>query len=373
MFRKMVEIFVPCFLGSLASVVGIGAGLNSLIGGGPSQIGGGTANTGIYVPQGLSQADTYIQQLLGAQTGQTNQLSSTIDPILMSVLANNLGINTQPLVQAGQQAGQQYGNLSGLNQLYGNILQQLGIGSAAAGQQVYQQGADPQQQLYNTTVQQLQDQTRQGQAVRGLGNSPEGSMEEADVMSNFNINWQNSQLARTLAGLSGMLQANQGAGTDLSGATALFGAQPQNTLAAAQTPIAASTSAYSQPQAAATQYGTGIESLLMQPNANVLAQLMNYLSGGTTAGSAAAGAFNTNQLLQGQNTAAGTNSLLTGLSGLFGSQSNPSSFSTGAGNWLSTLFGGGGGGTDTSGLNYTQNFGTVTPSAGGTTTYYGTS
>jgi hypothetical protein len=60
---------------------------------------------------------------------------------------------------------------------------------------------DPQQALYGRTLQQVTDQTRSGEAARGVANTPYGAAAEGNALSNFNIDWQNQQLQREMAGL----------------------------------------------------------------------------------------------------------------------------------------------------------------------------
>jgi hypothetical protein len=69
---------------------------------------------------------------------------------------------------------------------------------------IMQQAFDPQQALYNRTVQQTQEQTRAGLEARGLDMSPYGAGVEGSALSNFNIDWQNNQLQRMLQGASGV-------------------------------------------------------------------------------------------------------------------------------------------------------------------------
>jgi hypothetical protein len=71
------------------------------------------------------------------------------------------------------------------------------------GGQIGQMGFDPQNALYNRTLQQVQEQQRAGQAARGISMSPYGAGLEGDATRNFNIDWQNQQLKRaTDAGAS---------------------------------------------------------------------------------------------------------------------------------------------------------------------------
>jgi hypothetical protein len=60
---------------------------------------------------------------------------------------------------------------------------------------------DPQQALYNRTLQQVTDQTRAGEATRGVADTPFGAAAEGNALSNFNIDWQNQQLQRQESGL----------------------------------------------------------------------------------------------------------------------------------------------------------------------------
>ncbi len=68
------------------------------------------------------------------------------------------------------------------------------------GGQIANTAFDPQQALYNRTLQQTQDQTRSGLEARGMDNTPYGAGVEGQALNNFNIDWQNNQLQRQIAG-----------------------------------------------------------------------------------------------------------------------------------------------------------------------------
>jgi hypothetical protein len=181
----------------------------------PSPSGGG-GGSNLYTPTGLSQADQQQQQLFNSQMGLYNQ-------------GNPYAGGYQ---QAAGQAGQTYGGLAGLaGQYSGQMGQQAQQAFGAqqqlqgAGQQVFNMGLDPQSALYQRTQQQLGEQVNAGQAQRGLGTSPVGGAEYNQAMSNFNIDWQNQQLARATQGagaLSGLygqaLNYGQQGAAGLSGA-----------------------------------------------------------------------------------------------------------------------------------------------------------
>lgn len=61
---------------------------------------------------------------------------------------------------------------------------------------------DSNKALYGRTLQQVTDQTRSGEASRGLAGTPYGAAAEGNALSNFNIDWQNQQLQREQSGLA---------------------------------------------------------------------------------------------------------------------------------------------------------------------------
>ncbi len=72
------------------------------------------------------------------------------------------------------------------------------------GQQFANQAFDPQQQLYNYMQGQNMNQTNAGLAQRGLSMSPVGAQIGNQSNQNFNMNWQNQQLAREQQGIQGL-------------------------------------------------------------------------------------------------------------------------------------------------------------------------
>lgn len=112
-------------------------------------------------------------------------------------------------VQAGQQAGGQAGaNFGQANNM------RTGANSLQTGANAVMNTAfDPQNALYDRTRQQVQDASRVSQAVRGITMSPYGAGLENQAMTNFNIDWQNAQLARQAQGLGAAGTATNSAGT----------------------------------------------------------------------------------------------------------------------------------------------------------------
>jgi len=117
----------------------------------------------------------------------------------------------------GAQFGAQLGGQAGLNQFgTGQALTGAGLGMLPYASQIMQTGFDPQQALYSRTLQQVQDQQNAQQAMRGIAMSPYGAGLANQATSNFNIDWQNQQLARQAqaAGAAGGLM---GTGANLAG------------------------------------------------------------------------------------------------------------------------------------------------------------
>lgn len=86
-------------------------------------------------------------------------------------------------------------------------------------QPILQQGFDPQNALYQRTLQQVQDQSNVNNAMAGVATSPYGAGLTNQATGNFNIDWQNNLLNRmaTAAGAAGGLTST-GAGVGQTGA-----------------------------------------------------------------------------------------------------------------------------------------------------------
>lgn len=247
------------FLGSLGGILGgvagnallpgIGGALGSALGGalgGAAGGGGGSTSGGsntAYIPSDrpgvdqnfLSNKDQY-QQALQQQQGAVN-------PYNQQLLQGQFNNPYQQSAQTGaNQAGQWYqNNANQANALaqgnYGYAQQQMqnaqqqqqlyqqGLGNVqgstnnlyGGGNQVLQSAFDPQNALYNRTAQQLTDQSRAAQYARGIQSSPLGASVESNALGNFNIDWQNQQLARQAQGLQSAQSAYGAAGNQYSG------------------------------------------------------------------------------------------------------------------------------------------------------------
>lgn len=147
-------------LATVASVVGIAAGANALFGG--TGGGGGFGGTGAYTPSDQPGADTAWQQALQQEQGALGTQNQNLSP---QYLSNIFQVNQQamPNVQGFYNAaGQQLANESNVNSNAQNM--QMGVGNT-----VWNTAQDPQNALYNQSLQQVQDQSRAASSLRGIG------------------------------------------------------------------------------------------------------------------------------------------------------------------------------------------------------------
>lgn len=130
------------------------------------------------------------QQYPGQYAGQFNQIAQSLinNPYaqLFQQGANNISPIGQNAAMGAIGAGQNY--------------LQAGQAQVPYAQSIMNTAFDPQNALYQRTQQQLIDQTRAGQAARGVATTPYGAAGESDALRKFDIDWQNAQLGRQAAG-----------------------------------------------------------------------------------------------------------------------------------------------------------------------------
>lgn len=265
---------------------GIAAGVVGSVAGGlvsdamsPSTSGGGPS---YYVPTGLRTADQTWQNLMsnlsgiyGAQMG--------ITPYANQSLQEGLAANSQyggAYQSAANQAGAQYGSLANFlnGQAASNIDKQNAL--FAAGQNVYNMGLDPQNALYNRTVQQLQDQTGATNSMYGLGSSAAGAGVANQALSNFNIDWHNNQLSRAAQGLQALSGAASTGGAYGQLGTAQATAVPGYSLQAGAVPYQTAQSIASTPGQLANTYGSFLNSNVYSPTESLMSQIIPYMNYG---------------------------------------------------------------------------------------------
>lgn len=290
-----------------------------------------------YIPTGQPAADKAAQNQLGYTGGSAQLAQMLANPMLAQLLRSFTndptisGLNT-----AAGQAGQQAGAFGNQMLLQGNALQQSALSALPQFQQILAQGTDPQSALYDRTLKQVQDQIGANLAQTGLTGSGAGAAVANQGISNFNIDWQNQQLARALSAMQGY-----GTGIGQLGSTVGAGAGLQqqgigDIAAAGALPYQANQTAMGGQQSALANFLSSIGAS-QGLGSNAISSLLSYLNTGQNANAiannaAGANASNVNQ--QNSNAAAGLGGLISGGSNALGSA-------------LQALFQSGGGSTPT--------------------------
>ena len=308
------------YVGAAAAAGSFALNLANSSGSGPSSgLAGGSSLSPTFIPTGQAQADQNFQGITGNMTQFGNSIPQQVIPQIQT--AGN-ALSNNPYAQFAQEAslqGGQYGVGTLAPQMEASASSLFGAGNTAL-----QTAFDPQQALYNRTLQQVTDQSNAINSMYGLGTSSAGAGVAGQNITNFNIDWQNQQLQRQLAGIAGAGRGFAG-GADLgSAAQGTFGsagAMPYNTFAGNQQNIINAQNAIS--SGANNAFGL---------DQNTLNALANYLRLGQSATGQAQNAQAVNFAQQqklGQQ-AGGALSGLGGLSSLFGS-SGGNSYGLGGG------------------------------------------
>jgi len=353
--------------GLLGSTVGapgagaaIGGALGGLVGGGSDagSTNGGSgqiAGSNVYSPQGLNFADRSWQDTLGQQLTNSGITADQVYPAYRRSFDELNAINYDPFLSGANNASNQYGHLADLNNYWAGQYENQARSAQGqqqnlydAGNQTYQTALDPQNALYGRTAQRIQDQVRAGQAARGLGNSSYGAGLEDQAMNNFNIDWENQQLARQTQGLNAMNAASEAgqsqgrlAGASMAGALSTAGQIPEFMLQQGQIPVSARQYVAGQPAAFANQFAQNMGGMNQQ-YANIGQQTIPYMYSG-------AGAQQAQQAFNYRQNAADANMYTQIGQGITkGSQGFIDNYNT-PGSWLSNLPGGGQGGSNVAG------------------------
>ena len=314
-----------------AALGGISSLMNATSGG------GGYTNTPYqYIPTGSSSADQTWQSLLGQETSQTGGLSS-IAPYLQQIFQQQQGLPYQQYQQAANQAGSMYPAIAGADIAAAGTLGGAANTALGAGGQVLNTAFDPQQQLYDRTIQRLQDQVRAANTASGVATTPYGAGLEGQAMGNFNIDWQNAQLGRQAQGIGAYGQANQLAGADISSMLQILGQAPQNLTQGGALPVQVGQQIGQMQTGAANQFSGGVGSAL-SPYAALQSQIIPYLYAGQGAGGNAFNMFAQQQANQQMQQQMGFQGLTQAANAFGGTNAGQ-----GTSNWLGSLFGSSGG------------------------------
>jgi hypothetical protein len=187
------------------------------------------------VPVNTFQAPN-MPQVASDTTSNISTMGSTLTDLLRQYMpfmntqttANTAGANAgataaQTTIPGATNVG--YGSIDAASALQGGGNQLMGSISPLlqGGNTVMNTAFDPQSMLYQKLLQQNQDQTNVTNAMYGVSGTPYGAGVADMSNQNFNIDWQNQQLQRQIAGLQGFGSAVGAAGGALGSAGTAFG------------------------------------------------------------------------------------------------------------------------------------------------------
>jgi len=163
----------------------------------------------IAAPQAFGGAQALNQTALGGLPFANTALAQGFDPAYGAAIAGIQGnpYYGQALGGAQTAAGmgaQGAGAIQGLGgQIAGQVPQQQALAGQIGGavQPLLSSAFDPRAALFNRTEGRLMDQTNAINAMSGLGGTPYGASVAANAMGNFDVDWQNQQLARQAQGV----------------------------------------------------------------------------------------------------------------------------------------------------------------------------
>jgi hypothetical protein len=223
---------LPGILGGGAALGELGLGVANAASGPTTQSGYtlqnlGPSDIGLFGggPSGYSGTTGLVQSL-----GEQPSTMGNVGPINQNDLASYDALVSNPFIASylgGANTGASYAANSLVPQLQGGANTLTGISQTAAGAapsyltanqglanllggagaSVLNTAFDPQSALYNRTQQQVTDQANAVNSQYGLGSSAAGAGVANQASENFNIDWQNQQLARQTQGLGAVGQA----------------------------------------------------------------------------------------------------------------------------------------------------------------------
>lgn len=186
----------------------------------------------------LPNIDQAAQGALGALGGIQNQYTPAAWQNYQNIASNPYfgGAIAGAQQAAGLGQGQALGQAG-----WGNMVSGQGAGLYPYAQGIMQTAMDPQSALYARTLQQVTEQTRAGQAARGIAMSPYGAGVENKALSDFNIDWQKQMLDRMIAGGNAAGGLYGQAGSQIAGGQQMGAAAPGQYYQASMYPYSVAT------------------------------------------------------------------------------------------------------------------------------------
>lgn len=320
----------------VGAAVGVASAVNGLANSGGGSTGGfsgGSSPPQAYIPTGQATADAQYQALNASEYPFALNIPTQTVPTIEAAGWGQVNNPYQGMAQGAANAAGQYGTGTLSPQMTSGATSLFGLGNTGSpyGARILQTGFDPQNSLYNSTVQHVTDQSNAINSMYGLGSSPAGAGLTQNTIANFNMDWQNQQLQRQAEAAQGYGNIVSGVGQAYSGGANLgvagqselvsSGALPYNTYNTGQGNIINALNSVS--SGAQNAFGlTGNE-------LNALAAYLKLGQSATTVGQAGAAQNASNNAALGSALGSSLNNL-SGLFGKGGSSTGQTGYGTGS-------------------------------------------
>lgn len=237
-----------------------------------------------WSPGDLSTYGGGWQQSLEAMHAAISRNAGLVDPAILKSYSQLMGIDLSGILPAGQQAGQQYGNLAGQAQQQSGVLNQAGMDSIGRGQQIWQNTQDPMGQQFEQQRQQTLEGVRGAESARGVSMGDYGAGLEGDQLRSLGIDWKNFQDQRQINANQAVNAANFGAQQDFSQGMNTGAQVPGYMMASAQAPISAQQTVAGAPMDYANMFTQAEQNNVINPYGWLNSQYGNYLGMANQAG-----------------------------------------------------------------------------------------
>lgn len=294
-------------VGGLGDIVSGGFGISS---GQHLPQAGFTPGAAVEMDQKWYAAMQAINKAIDRNTGM-------VDPTILSAYSQMLGIDLTPIVQATGMAGGMYTGMAGRAGAAGDVMGGQAAGAFGRGADIWNTARDPQNALYDYLKGQVTENTRAADTARGVAMSPYSAGNEADALSNFEMDWQNKQLGRQVTGAGAANQATATGAGALDTSMGYYGMQPGFTVQGATLPFQGRQFAAQYPMDAASQFTQAEGYNVIDPYSRIQTNINPYL--GLAANTDAAN-YRTNLARAGMSydmTQGGISDLFSGANALF--------------------------------------------------------
>lgn len=306
-------------MSGITGIFGAAGALANMFGGGGSSTGNTSGNVGSnsYVPTNQAGADTTLQDIMSRLYGAGSGESGALLPQYRSLTAESVNNPYTGGMQSAADNASAYAmnTLAPQYQQGGTALYDSGTGALPYANTILEQGFDPQNALYDRSLQRLNDQVGVNAARYGL-NGPAAAGIANQAASNFNLDWQDRSLGRMGSAATGYGNLINSAGRGIGGGLETAGASVPLMASAGSLPYTTYATSRGNDLSSLANLSQFSNSQYDLPN-QTANRLQSYLGLGQTANNNASNAAY-NQFLQNQAIGSQLGSSLGAISNSFG-------------------------------------------------------